>query len=69
MSVDRMVFFFSSGLGGGRRDSFFFLAIYGEGPFCSRKEACILEGATVLGAVFHGPFKLIGTLILFFLII
>lgn len=76
MLVDRMVwfFFFSSGLGDGRRGGggcsffLFFLAIYGEGPFHSRMEACILEGATVLGAVFHGPFKLIWTIILFLII-
>lgn len=51
---------FSSGLGGGRREHF--LAISGEGPFHSKKEE-----ATVLGAVFHHPFKLIGALMLFYI--
>lgn len=74
MLVDRMVWFFFFQWAGGWEEGggcsffLFFLAIYGEGPFHSRMEACILEGATVLGAVFHGPFKLIWTIILFLII-
>lgn len=40
------------GWGGEAGLLFYFIAISGEGPFHPRKEACVLEGATALGAVF-----------------
>lgn len=66
MYVDRMGLVFFQWAGGWEKGWGFFLAIYGEGPSRSRKEACVPEGATVLGAVSHSPFKFIGTLIFFF---
>lgn len=63
VSVDRLGLFFLVGWGGGRRNNFSPRCVK-DLPTPGRRR--ILEGAAVVGAVFHGPFKLTGTSILLF---